>query len=100
MDDAKAHEDAVKRDLKNYAKLERINSSDEFNDFFALQIDTVAQKMLALFTGNGPKDWDEFCKVRGEVVAILYPVQQIRGAKVMKKQLSDQLNEYYNTEPN
>lgn len=99
MDDPKQYEEALKQDLKAYSKLERINKSDEFNDFFDLQVSTVVQKMLSLFTGKGPKNWDEFCRIRGEVIGVLYPIQQIRGAKVLKKQLQDQLNTIYNSEP-
>lgn len=98
--DPKQYEEAIREDLKAYTKLEKINKSDEFNDFFDLQISTVTQKMLSAFTGTGPKDWDEFCRIRGEVVAALYPIQQIRGAKVLKQQLQEQLNTIYNTEPN
>ena len=99
MDDPKLHKEAIEEELKSYAKLERINKSDEFNDFFNLQIDTVSKKMLTCFTGSGPKDWDEFCRIRGEVIGILYPIQQIRGAKVMQKQLKEQLDSFYNQEP-
>lgn len=90
---------ALDDEIKSYSKLERINDSAEFNDFFALQIDTVTQKMLTLFTGKGPGNWDEFCRIRGEIVAMLYPIQQIRGAKVVKRQLREQLDTYYNQEP-
>lgn len=94
--DPKKMEEGIKQDLKNYQRLDKINGSDEFNDFFQLQIDTAATKMLAVFTGTGPKDWDEFCRIRGEVVAYLYPIQQIRSAKAMKQQLTEQLSNYYN----
>lgn len=93
------HKHALEQELKAYTKLERINKTDEFNDFFDLQIDTVVQKMLTCFTGTGPKDWDEFCKIRGEVIGILYPIQQVRGAKILKAKMKEQINEYYNTEP-
>lgn len=97
MEDAR-HEEAIKKDLQNYKKLSKINKSDEFNTFFDLQIDTVTQKMLTCFTGTGPKDWDEFCRIRGEVVAYLYPIQQVRGADIMAQQIKKQLDEYYNTQ--
>ena len=90
---------AIEQELKNYKKLDRINQSEEFETFFKLQIDTVVLKMLACFTGNGPTDWNDFCKRRGEIVAYLYPIQQIRGAKVMQKQLADNLNTMYNEQP-
>lgn len=97
-DDPKQYGEAIKQDLKAYEKLERINKSDEFNDFFELQITTVVQKMLTLFTGAGPKDWADFQRIRAEVVAALYPIQQVRGAKVMKAKLKEQLDSIYNTE--
>lgn len=93
-----AHEKALKDDLKAYTKLDKINDSDEFNTFFDFQVDTAVKKMLALFTGTGPKDWEEFCRIRGEVIALLYPIQQIRGAKVLKEQAKKQLSDYYNTQ--
>lgn len=96
MNPFKKQKEAFENDIKNYSKLERINKSEEFNDFFQLQIDTATQKMLDVFTGNGPKDWDEFCRIRGEVVAYLYPIQQVRGAKYMKEHLKEQLDQYYN----
>lgn len=95
MDDN--YEESIKKDLKAYEKLERINGSSEFNDFFELQVTTVVSKMLAAFTGNGPKDWAEFCRLRGEVIGMLYPIQQIRGAKFLKAKLKEQLDQIYNT---
>lgn len=98
MDDVKQVEKALNEELKNYKKLERINKSDEFNDFFELQMATVVQKMLSCFTGKGPEDWDAFCRIRGEVVGMLYPIQQVRGAKAMQKQIQAQLDTMYNQE--
>lgn len=90
-------EDALKQDLKAYQKLENINKSQEFDDFFNLQLDTVTQKILSCFTGQGPQNWDEFCRIRGEVIGMLYPIQQVRGAKVMQNQIKEQLDAYYNS---
>lgn len=97
MDD-KGRKEALEAELRNYTKLEGINKSEEFKLFFDLQVDTVVQKMLACFTGKGPQDWDEFCKIRGEVIGMLYPIQQVRGAKALKAQIKEQLDIYYNTE--
>lgn len=98
-DQAAQHKAALEQELKSYSKLDKINNSDEFNDFFDLQVDTVTKKMLDCFTGTGPQSYDEFCRIRGEVIGILYPMQQVRGAKVIKKQIREQLNDYYNTQP-
>lgn len=94
--DEKKAKDALEQDLKAYKKLERINKSDEFNDFFDAQITTATLKILSCFTGKGPQNWDEFCRIRGEVVGILYPIQQVRGAKALQKQLQEQLDNIYN----
>lgn len=97
MYDEEKAKQALKDDIKNYSSLKAINKSEEFNTFFDLQIKTVAHKMMSLFTGNGPKDWDEFCRIRGEVIAALYPIQEVRGAESMIKHLTEQLNQLYNT---
>lgn len=88
-------EDSIRKDIKNYEALGKINKSDEFNEFFKLQINTVADKMLFAFIGNNVKDWNDFCKIRGEITAMLYPIQEVRGADAMKKQLLEQLNSFY-----
>lgn len=99
MQDPKAHEQAMRDELRAYSKLEKINKSSEFNDFFAFQIDEAAKKMLTCFTGTGPQSYDEFCRIRGEVIGVLYPIQQVRGAKYVQEEIKSQLNEYYNSEP-
>lgn len=86
---------ALKDDIKHYEKLSKINDSQEINDFFDLQIKTVADKLLYTITSDNIKSWDDFCKVRGELIAYLYPIQEVRGAKAMKKQLVENLNQYY-----
>lgn len=98
MQDQEQYKKSIEDDLKAYKKLDKINDSDEFNDFFELQVDMVAKKMLAAFTGEGPKDWNAFCKLRGEVVGALWPMQQVRGAKAVQKQLREQLSSFYNSE--
>lgn len=100
MDDKTSanYKKSLEDDLKIYNKLDRINDSDEFNDFFSLQMDTATKKMLEMFTGKGPANWEEFTRIRGEVVGIIYPIQQIRGAKFLKRHLKQQLDEYYNSE--
>lgn len=94
-------EKGLKEDLKAYKKLDKINDSQEFNDYFQYQITQVVQKMVSCFTEPGdkskaPKNWDEFCRVRGEILAALVPIQQIRGAKFVTKQLQEQLDQMYN----
>lgn len=96
MDEAEAHKQGLNDQLKAYQKLKKINSSVEFNDFFDLIIKTASDKMIWAFTGDNIKTMDDFYKVRGEVISYLYPIQEIKGADAMSKQLTQQLNEYYN----
>ena len=95
MDEAKQHQDSLNEQLKLYSKLRKINGSAEFNDFFDLIINTAANKMIWAFTGDNIKTMDDFYKVRGEVISYLYPIQEIKGADAMSKQLREQLSQYY-----
>lgn len=96
MDD---HEIALKNEIKSYEKLAKINDSDEVNELFELLIRTCADKMIWTFTtgkeGDNVKSWDDFCKVRGEIIARLQPIQDVRGSKGMVKYLREQLKTYY-----
>lgn len=91
--------DGLKEQAKQYAKLKRISEQDEFKDFFDFQLKTAADKMLWVFTtgkdGDNVKDWDEFCKARGEIIARLHPIQEVYGADAMLDYLTKQLQQYY-----
>lgn len=89
-------DEALKEDLKAWTELDKINQSAEFNTFFDLQVNTIVNKMLACFSGKGPENWDEFCKIRGEVVATLSPIQYIRDSTAMKAKIKEQINQIYN----
>jgi hypothetical protein len=98
MDDqkqAEAYKTGMESDLKALSKLRKIDQSQEFNDYFDLILDTAAKKMFTAFVGDNVKTWDDFLKVRGEVVAYLFPIQEVRGADAMEKQIKEQLNSYY-----
>ena len=94
----KKHEDGLKQEIKALDRLRKINQSEEFNAYFDLILKTVADKMIWTFTGDNIKTWDDFLKVRGEIVAYLYPIQEIRGADAMKQHLEEQLQTYYGQE--
>lgn len=94
----KKREEGIKRDIKALDKLRKINQSDEFNDYFDLILKTAGEKMIWAFTGDNVKTWDDFLKVRGEIVAYLYPIQEVRGADAMKKHLEEQLRNFYGQE--
>lgn len=96
MDEAEQHKQGLEDQLKAYAKLKAINNSKEFNEFFDLIIKTASDKMVWAFTGDNIKTIEDFYKVRGEIISYLYPIQEIKGADAMSKQLTQQLNDYYN----
>lgn len=99
MDDPQAIEDAQKEQIKAYKKLQKIADSEEFNEYFDYQIKTVADKMIWCFTtskdGDNIKSYEDFCKVKGEIVARLQPIQDIYGAENMVTYLQSQLDNYY-----
>lgn len=91
----KAHREGLESDLRALEKLKRINDSQEFNDYFDLILKTASEKMVWAFVGDNVKTWDDFLKVRGEVVSYLFPIQEVRGADAMEKHLKEQLDSYY-----
>lgn len=95
MDEHKAHKEGLESDLRALEKLKRINNSQEFNDYFDLILKTASEKMVWAFVGDNVKTWDDFLKVRGEVVSYLFPIQEVRGADAMEKHLKEQLDSYY-----
>lgn len=98
-EEAKKLKEAQDEQVKAYKKLGKIKGSKEFEEFFVFLMKTVTDKMVWAFTtgkdGDNVKDWDDFCKVRGEIVARLHPIQEIYGADKMAQYLEKQLNEYY-----
>lgn len=102
MDDkaqAKAHKEALEQEIKAYKKLRDIKKSEELGTFLDLLMKTAGQKMMWAFTtgkdGDNVKSWEDFVKVRGEILAYLYPIQEIHGADAMIKHLQSELTRYY-----
>lgn len=92
---AKAQKEAVEKELNAYTKLAKLGDNKALNDFLDLIIKTTAEKMVWTFTGDNIKSWEDFLKVRGEIVSYLFPIQEIRGAKAMQQHLREQLDTYY-----
>jgi hypothetical protein len=92
------HEDAVKKDINAFKDLARLNQNGEFDKFVDLLIKTAADKMIWAFVGDNVKSYEDFLKVRGEITAYLFPIQEVRGANAMAKQLTEHLTEYYGSE--
>lgn len=96
MDEVKQHKDDLNKQLKAYAKLKKINHSEEFNEFFDLITRTAADKMMWAFMGDNVKTLEDWYKVKGEVTSYLYPLQEVRGAEAMSIHIKEQLDAYYN----
>lgn len=96
---AEQYEQSLKDQAKEYKKLQKISDSSEFNDYFDFLMATVADKMIWAFTtgkdGDNVKNWEDFCKVRGEIVARLHPIQEVRSAEAMVQYMKKQLDAYY-----
>lgn len=95
MPDPKQHEDGLRADIKAYSALKSINKSVELDAFMDLLLKTAAMKMQWAFVGDNVKTWEDFLKVRGEIVSYLYPIQEVRGADAMINHLNEQLKEIY-----
>lgn len=96
-EDTKKRAEGLKADMKAYAKLKKLSNSAEINELIDLFIKTASEKMVWAFAGDNIKNWDEFCKTRGEIVAYLYPIQEIRSASAMEEHIKTQLDTYYNS---
>lgn len=98
-EDAQNAEQGIKEELKHYRRLQAIADTDEFKDYFDLLKRTVADKMLWAFSagkdGDNIKNWEDFCKLRGEIVARLQPIQEVYGAEDMINFLLQQLDTWY-----
>lgn len=92
--------EALIEDMKAYSKLKKLSKNDELNEFMDLLVRTASQKMVWAFTGDNIKSWDDFCKVRGEIVSYLFPIQEVRGAEAMEKHIKQQLDTYYKNNVN
>lgn len=90
---------AFEDQLKAYRKLENIKDTAEFKDFFEFQVKLVVDRILWTFMsgkeGDNVKNWDDFCKVRGQIMASLIPIQEIYGATALKQQVKQQIDSYY-----
>lgn len=89
---------AIQEDIKRYRELQAIADQEAFQAYSASLINTVVNKMIWAFTESNIKDWNDFCKLRGEVVARLQPLQEVHGAQAMIDHLTEQLNSYFNSQ--
>lgn len=91
---------ALSEDIKAYQKLAKIKDSEEFKTYFETQLDILVKKLIWAFTtgkdGDNVKNWEDFCRVRGEIVARLQPIQDVYGAEDMVSYLNTQLKQLYN----
>lgn len=107
MDDSQRLEQASKEQIRHYRELQKVADSEDFQKFFETLMSTIAHKIIWGFGTHKSallkrdvdniKDWDEFCKWRGEIIARLQPIQEINGSSAMVNYLEEQLKQYYGT---
>ena len=99
METSDKQKKAFEDQIKHFKELSKIKDSPEFKKYFEAQLETLAQKLIWTFStgkdGDNVKDWDDFCKVRGEVIARLQPIQDIYAAEGIAQHLKTQLKDMY-----
>jgi hypothetical protein len=101
MENEKEKAEAVKgirAELDVYTKLRELKSTPGFENFLVFLTRATSIQMMTAFVGNDVKCWEDFLKIRGEVVANLRILQEVGGSEMIEKQLSDQLKQYLNPE--
>lgn len=95
MDDKEDYRKALESDAKAYAKLSKIKDSTEFQAYFDHQIEIVTQQMIMAFASDKVNSWDDYCKVRGEIIARLQPIQEVYDADKLAAQTKEQIKNFY-----
>lgn len=91
-------ERSIQEEITKLRALQSVADSEQFEAYFDFLLKTVAEKLLWAFTtgkdGDNIKNWDDFCKLRGEVVARLHPIQEVYGSTGMIERLQTSLEAY------
>lgn len=93
-----ASKKSLQDEILSYRKLQSVALTDEFQEYSNRLIKTVSEKMIYAFTADSIKTFDDFCRVRGEIVARLQPIQEVHGAGQIAESLEQRLKEFYTTE--
>jgi hypothetical protein len=100
MDDNNAAKLEMAEQIREQKQLARLKDNDDVKKLFDYQFKVAALKMIWCFTGNNVTNWDEFCKLRGEVVARLEPIQTVNGAEAQARLLTEQLTQMFDPSDN
>lgn len=98
MQDPAKQEQALSEQVAFYRELQNVKNSPDVQKVLDLALKTAAEKTLQVFTSDKVKDWEDFTKERGEIVAYLYLVQEVRGAQAIADFFQTKLNELYPTD--
>lgn len=90
-----ASKKSLKEEILSYRKLQAVAMTDEFQEYSNRLIKTVSEKMIYAFTADSIKTFDDFCRVRGEIIARLQPIQEVHGAAQIAESLEQRLKEFY-----
>lgn len=86
---------AKEQEITAYRKLESLGMTDEFQEYSDMLVRTVASKMMFAFTSNSIKSWEDFCLVKGEILARLQPLQEVHEAGAMATHLEQEIKNFY-----
>lgn len=89
------HEEAMREQITHYNELKNLSNSEDVQKVLDLFLKTATEKLVRAFTTDSIKDWEDFCKLRGEIFSCLYPVQEIRGAQAVADHLRSELDNLY-----
>lgn len=93
------YQKAIAEQVEEYNQLKYLLGDEKFKAYSDMLLRTVTQKMIWAFTtgkdGDNVKNWEDFVKVRGEILARLQPLQEVYGAEAMVEYLNRQLRESY-----
>lgn len=92
---AAKHEEAINQQIAFYNDLKNLSNSADVQKVLDLFLKTATEKIVRAFTTDTIKDWNDFCKLRGEVFSCLYPVQEVRGAQSISDHLRKELDNLY-----
>lgn len=86
---------ALQEEAQAYRKLQSLGMTEEFKEFSDRLVKTAADKMIYAFTSDSIKSWEDYCRVKGEIIARLQPLQEVFESRAVAMKLEENLKEYY-----
>lgn len=94
-EELEAQKAAKEAEVAAYKKLATLGMTDEFEEYQKMLITTLASKMILAFTTNKITNWEEFCMVKGEIIARLQPIQAVGEAPALARAIEEEIKNFY-----